>query len=1236
MSRKRVEDPGANKSRSELAHTEARTEMTSAMQNLFQTFDLDQSGSISLDEFVKAQEYATELYGVPGGEKQALVEQYLEARAPGQMQLYGGGLSFEAFVRWQLQWQAPFWATGEEAEITERCRKLGEHIRSRRSTLRDSQRTPRHRPRRQNWPPQAPNGTRSCAHRGPRSARRYVCGGGMSTAAKGFVQPPPEVARDIKAYEDVQNLREESSDDEEYRQRKLAQAALVQEEADELRFIAEADVKSNILAAKLQVARLETLEALVPSQREACRVKQKHTLEEMQKFVISLAERHVGEMVVRGRIVRGLHSSLQSTLELQDVVSKVNVTTTKSDSEGVFKLSTAVSPQKGGSDLLLVNRHSGAATFYRKVAGEGLRRCRLDLLPMHSWYFEAESGSTLFEDKQSGVRFRIPQLQKAGQPFAGKAKLSYAVVLPDFGSMGRPVIKLKRRDNARDIALAEASRVSAMACAAVPERHGRSLAGSQVPLILTSAVFARLCDADGEELDMHDRLEVFLPCHSLALKELTTAPSLWSFQEDLAEWCQTPHLICANERELPLPRQPEAETESSRAKSFAQTSRPDAGEGYRAQQEAVAAAELQRGHEAWIRHLRQEPQAHLENTCYCGYRAKEAIMIYFRKNRKDLRLAEPPKRLFAGVEPDETGYRQCFPYRTTDDIAASAERAAAHPEVVMSHHLTAAARLLDPSPEIAKDLGLSPGSLFTFQHYDQISSRVLPHLRHLAAFLVDGARAIHSVTGDELMQVATVAIKMAALEFLVNCWIFPRKTNSAPTTVHELWEALKVRGGDVATAFLSVALQQANRDALASIRKQLRHRNRRLWASYHELLPALCGKSLEQMDTQLSGRAKVQELQEMVLHRGSRCRSAQVRAALHELPQRLCAAEQKALEKRVALKEAQTAAVQVSKDWTNAVRRLKKAKLENDLTKQLSEQKVTRELATLVSAKKEEVARLAHEVQQAEEEAESEQTMQGPADRLAQDASGAITQSDDAEQAWQEVMSNVPAALWEYGYPKALTFSFEIPTLGQWHAVGMAEAAPHSDMEAAKSKEEMSVDFNFFSQLPTPVQPALRTSAMVLGIFDGHEAGVVAVEVCASSMGNSGTAFSQVEADGTFCMFVAAKATFELWFTVADTVSSPLRFGPFLARSCDEVTHLGTLRASYSTKPGEWRKPVAPAGAFIMLPRVEIGGTTHERCSCNAQAFLEGTETSTDELSKELSKGELSKELSRQEVSTET
>lgn len=26
------------------------------------------------------------------------------------------------------------------------------------------------------------------------------------------------------------------------------------------------------------------------------------------------------------------------------------------------------------------------------------------------------------------------------------------------------------------------------------------------------------------------------------------------------------------------------------------------------------------------------------------------LRIYFRKNRKDLRLAEPPKRLFAGVE----------------------------------------------------------------------------------------------------------------------------------------------------------------------------------------------------------------------------------------------------------------------------------------------------------------------------------------------------------------------------------------------------------------------------------------------------------------------------------------------------------------------------------------------------------------------------------------------------------
>eukprot|EP00435_Cladocopium_sp_Y103_P017649 s110_g4.t1 len=55
-----------------------------------------------------------------------------EASAPGEVQQYGGGLGFEGFVRWQLQWQAPFWVTGEEMEISERCRKLGEHIKSKR------------------------------------------------------------------------------------------------------------------------------------------------------------------------------------------------------------------------------------------------------------------------------------------------------------------------------------------------------------------------------------------------------------------------------------------------------------------------------------------------------------------------------------------------------------------------------------------------------------------------------------------------------------------------------------------------------------------------------------------------------------------------------------------------------------------------------------------------------------------------------------------------------------------------------------------------------------------------------------------------------------------------------------------------------------------------------------------------------------------------------------------------
>eukprot|EP00438_Fugacium_kawagutii_P026934 Skav203302 [mRNA] locus=scaffold2189:154899:164600:- [translate_table: standard] len=142
------------------------------------------------------------------------------------------------------------------------------------------------------------------------------------------------------------------------------------------------------------------------------------------------------------------------------------------------------------------------------------------------------------------------------------------------------------------------------------------------------------------------------PCHSLALSALDAGshPSLWSFQEDHAEWCQTPHLLIANQKELPLPRQPEAEIQGSLAKSSAQTSRPDAAAGHRAEQESLQAAEIRRGHEEWIRQQRREPQAHLEGTCYCGFQSKEAILHHFRKHHKDLRLADPPKRLFAGVQ----------------------------------------------------------------------------------------------------------------------------------------------------------------------------------------------------------------------------------------------------------------------------------------------------------------------------------------------------------------------------------------------------------------------------------------------------------------------------------------------------------------------------------------------------------------------------------------------------------
>ncbi|CAE7036301.1 unnamed protein product [Symbiodinium natans] len=238
------------------AKEEAPEELTVAMHALFDVYDKDRSGSVNLDDFVETQaEVLWDDEGMQSLPLEDLVAQYLEVRRPGCVGLDGAGLDFEGFVRWQLQWQSPLWVTGTEKEIVEHCLKLKEHLMSRRPPPETRSTSKRSAPSsrlpftsrlrqscRRRWPP---GKARAAERPGTTSARTARCRryGGHATAARGFCEPPAEVARDIAEYEAVQNLREEESDDESWA-RKLLEATADEEETKS-RTIGEAPMGSS-------------------------------------------------------------------------------------------------------------------------------------------------------------------------------------------------------------------------------------------------------------------------------------------------------------------------------------------------------------------------------------------------------------------------------------------------------------------------------------------------------------------------------------------------------------------------------------------------------------------------------------------------------------------------------------------------------------------------------------------------------------------------------------------------------------------------------------------------------------------------------------------------------------------------------------------------------------------------------------------------------------------------------
>jgi len=284
---------------------------------------------------------------------------------------------------------------------------------------------------------------------------------------------------------------------------------------------------------------------------------------------------------------------------------------------------------------------------------------------------------------------------------------------------------------------------------------------------------------------------------------------------------------------------------------------------------------------------------------------------------------------------------------------------------------------------------------------------------------------------------------------------------------------------------------------------------------------------------------------------------------------------------------------------------VKEALQVGDPSAQLQHGRVAREQSSLAAASKEKARELRAEAAAAQEEAEEERSLRGPVNRMVEilEATGRPKESDDPEAAWQEVQAEMEG---EQEKQPSLVFGFQAE-LG-WDAVGTAEMAPAVEPVDDDSSEVLEEVSEYFPPIQMPSRPVVRVSSLVAGAFRCGTDVMVAHEVACSSLGSCGMSWSQVQPDGSFCLFAAANVPFELWvYIVGDAV--PFRFGPFLAKSVDEVTYVGLLEPELACTAGEWRQHVPCAAGHISLPRLEPACIADlERCTCDASQLQEFSE----------------------------
>mmetsp|Transcript_77702 Transcript_77702/g.166589 ORF Transcript_77702/g.166589 Transcript_77702/m.166589 type:complete len:1110 (+) Transcript_77702:800-4129(+) len=998
-------------------------------------------------------------------------------------------------------------------------------------------------------------GAASGAVRQQRNTYQGPSGGGHATSKKGFVEAVEHIAA---SFDHFNSLFEEKESSEEELLKKERKKSKKKPKAP-------TGINADIarMAKELRTMRKQLQVAPTVAEAEALRRRAQELNARLRELWRRRQQQRHGKLVLEGTVYsKGRHVTGASVELAVTGVGSGHLGAASTDNEGGFHFKTTTVL---GRTLSLTVKKEGFADGSKRTGGDGEKHVRIELLPLSvRGRLQAEPGHAelaQFEDVASGARFAVPvgDLLKGGEPFHGEVDFSAAVV---------------------DVA-------SKDGVAAMPPLTGRTLSGALVPMQSLGAVFVDLKDAwDGEDLVLRPGshgIDVELPSSAPLPRK---APSLWHYDKREGEWEQLQAALMVNGSELPAidPDEEARETlKHSAAVPEEVTLRRDLAKASHAIQNARAALDSYREDQG-------DPK-----ICTCGYQGKLEVMPLVRANY-GLPLADPPKRVFAETEANPHGGRQlAFPYLTIQEKEGSARRASEHAEVILSHHLVAAKQILelgDQEEQNDKEQdGKKPPPRHGSTRWWRKSARsALPHLRVIAAWLLDGAKAANAETGEPVYDVDPTIFQLKVLERLANLWATPSGCTASPITLHELREALAARNGDVAVAFFDVAEAQSKRNEVAQVRQGLKCQDDMATAKYRDVERALkaCAYDVAAAVEMLMKDSGVR----------SQADKLRVRTDLHDImpmahptsrqvEEAMAVAEEAAAEaeaEAISLQEQAEAAVQTAKECTERRRAAEKilkvteaggSPWEKDAARKALEEAKIEETATKEAV---EVAKAAAEqaVVEAREAADPLRIVALAAKQLSEEPA-VKERAEEVYRTWTDTLVEAN---------ETNNLEFQIKDTG-WNNIDAPEEPPSPPPEPecrAAAPEVLEEDDEFYPPVPVPICP-VRVSSMVLGAFDD---GVFAKTATAVGLEHRGVDYSEeVQPDGTFSLLAMASSPFELRTQKSDGTDS-FNFGPFHANYGNKVTHLGLLEPPRPDAPEiGWNDLILPS-VEVALPRLEF------------------------------------------------